>query len=72
MGDYKLVEFFESGELELYNLREDVSESRDLAKECPERRAVMHERLRAWRASVEAKVPEMNDAYEPWDLRPLC
>ena len=36
MGDYKVIEFFEDGRLELYNLREDISEDHDLAGERPE------------------------------------
>ena len=34
-GDYKLIEFFEDGRLELYNLREDIGEEHDLAEDCP-------------------------------------
>ena len=31
MGDWKLIEFFENGELELYNLKEDLGEKNNLA-----------------------------------------
>ena len=31
-GDWKLLEFFEDGRLELYNLRQDVGEKNNLAK----------------------------------------
>jgi arylsulfatase A-like enzyme len=35
-GDWKLIEFFEEG-IELYNLKEDLSEKHDLSKEYPEK-----------------------------------
>ena len=37
-GDWKLIEFFEDGRLELYDLREDREERHDLAASRPERR----------------------------------
>jgi hypothetical protein len=37
-GDYKLIELFETGEVELYNLKTDISESNDLANEMPAKR----------------------------------
>jgi arylsulfatase A-like enzyme len=62
-GDYKLIEFFEDGRLELYNLREDIGEERNLADEQPDRTKQLHEKLVAWRASVEAKIPQPNPDY---------
>jgi len=64
-GDWKLMEFLEDGRLELYNLREDIGESRNLAKELPEKTRELHARLVAWRASVKAPMPTKNDAPEP-------
>ncbi|MGI6367000.1 MAG: sulfatase [Anaerolineae bacterium] len=59
-GDYKLIEFFEDGRLELYNLREDVSEARNLAAEQPERTAALHRLLVRWRQEIEARIPQPN------------
>lgn len=56
-GDWKLIEFFDTGEVELYDLSTDEGERKNLAREMPERAAAMHERLKAWRASVGAKMP---------------
>lgn len=64
-GDWKLMEFLEDGRLELYNLRDDIGESRNLAKELPEKTRELHARLVAWRASVKAPMPAKNDAPEP-------
>ena len=68
-GDYKLIEFFETGCLELYNLREDESETRNLAGEKPELAQRLHKTLVAWRESVEAKIPARNPDFQPWPGR---
>lgn len=65
-GDYKLIEFFEDGRLELYNLRTDLSEETNLIEEEPEIAQRLHHLLSEWRTSVEAKMPPLNPAYEPW------
>ena len=36
-GDYKLIEYYEDGMLELYNLRDDLGESKNLARQLPEK-----------------------------------
>ena len=60
-GDWKLMEFFEDGRLELYNLREDLGEKVNLAAERPEKARELHEKLVAWRKSVGAPMPTKND-----------
>ncbi|MCD6519448.1 MAG: sulfatase [Anaerolineae bacterium] len=65
MGDYKLIEFFEDGHIELYNLREDISEDHNIAGDEPERARMMKEMLVEWRAKVGAKLPEPNPDYRP-------
>jgi arylsulfatase A-like enzyme len=65
-GDYKLVEFFEDGRLELYNLRDDVGEINNVAEAMPGTVEALHTLMKAWRDSVGAPVPtEPNPAYEP-------
>jgi len=59
-GDYKLIEFFEDGHLELYNLEEDLGEQQDLAERMPEKARELHEMLVAWRGRVDAKMPQPN------------
>jgi len=59
-GDWKLMEFLEDGRLELYNLRNDLGESKNLAAEQPEKTKELHSRLLAWRASVNAPMPAKN------------
>ncbi|MCM0646860.1 sulfatase [Clostridium swellfunianum] len=65
VGDYKLIEFSEDNRLELYNLREDISEEKNLADKLPELALEMHERLIVWRNSIEAKIPAPNPEYCP-------
>tara|TARA_Y100001933_G_scaffold84175_1_gene85569 strand:- start:1092 stop:2510 length:1419 start_codon:yes stop_codon:yes gene_type:complete len=66
-GDYKLIEFFEEGRVELYNLCEDIGEDRDLSQSEPETRTRLHTLLVEWRRSVEAKIPQPNPQWQPRD-----
>ena len=63
-GDWKLMEFFEDGRLELYNLRDDVSEQRNLAAQRPDKARELQARLVAWRKEVGAKMPAPHKAGE--------
>lgn len=56
-GDWKLLEFFEKGDVELYNLAEDIGESRNLAATQPEKAAALKRELAAWRDKIGAPVP---------------
>ena len=65
-GDWKLIEFFEDGKLELYNLKEDIGESNDLACALPKKTRELHNMLLAWRKRLNAPVPtEKNPRYDP-------
>lgn len=61
-GDFKLLEFFEDGRLELYNLQADPGQQTDLAKSDAQRAAELHGKLVAWRESVQASMPQKRDA----------
>jgi arylsulfatase A-like enzyme len=66
VGDWKLIEFFEEGELELYNLREDLSERNNLAAKMPEKTKELHASMLKWRKATKAPVPtEKNPQYNP-------
>ncbi len=64
-SDWKLIEFFEDGALELFNLREDIGETRNRAIAEPQRTRAMRERLATWRAEVEALIPKPNPNAPP-------
>ena len=60
LGEYKLIEFFEDGRLELYHLPGDIQEKHNLAPAQPERAQELHALLLAWRSQVDAKLPQPN------------
>ena len=53
-GDYKLVEFFDTGESELYDLESDSDETRNLAQALPQKVSELKAQLSGWRAGVGA------------------
>lgn len=64
-GDYKLLEFFEDGKVELYNLKDDPGQEHDLAGSKPEVAKELRAKLVAWRESVGAKMPAENKDRKP-------
>lgn len=70
-GDWKLMEFFEDSRLELYNLRDDIGETNNLAKAQPDRAQALHGEMLAWRESVRAPMPQKRtSAAAPAKKRP--
>lgn len=70
-GDWRLIEFFETGKLELYNLKTDIGEKNDLSRAEAERTAKFHARLKAWRQAVGAQLPSPNPQFDATkDRRP--
>lgn len=64
-GDLKLIEFFEDGHAELYDLRSDIEEKHDLSSADPESTRRLGEELRRWRREVEALMPKPNPNWQP-------
>jgi uncharacterized sulfatase len=64
-GDWKLIEFYEDGRLELYNLKDDIGEQENLAEVKPRRAKAMQHKLAAWRDAVGAEMPVPNPDYDP-------
>lgn len=60
-GDLKLLEFFEQGRLELYDLARDVGETHDLARERSAEALALHAELVRWRHSLGAAVPTVTN-----------
>jgi arylsulfatase A-like enzyme len=73
-GDWKLVEWFEDGRVELFDLAADPGELRDLAAAQPERAASMQKQLADWRVAVGAQMPSPNpkpvDPFPPQPQKP--
>jgi len=65
-GDWKLIEYFKEGKIELYNLKNDLSEKKDLAGTMPDKAEELHRTLIEWRKSLDAPIPaEKNPQYDP-------
>jgi arylsulfatase A-like enzyme len=58
-GDFTLLEFFEDGRLELYNVKDDIGQKQDLAKRLPEKTRELHQRMLDWRREIRAAMPTM-------------
>jgi arylsulfatase A-like enzyme len=56
-GDWKLLEWFEDGRVELYDLGRDPGEWHDLAREMPEKAEALRRRLADWRRATGALMP---------------
>lgn len=64
LGQYKLIESYEDGRVELYDLARDPGETRDLAAERPRRVLHLKRALRRWRERVGAQTMRPNPDYE--------
>ncbi len=56
-GDSKLIEFFDTGETELYDLARDPSEQHNLAREKPDKKRELLEALHTWQQGAGAAIP---------------
>ncbi|GIW81603.1 MAG: sulfatase [Gemmatales bacterium] len=67
VGDFKLIERYEDGRVHLYNLKNDIGESTDLAGRMPEQVKTMRQRLHAWYKQVDAKFLRAKEGGpKPW------
>jgi len=65
-GDWKLIEFFETGQPELYHLSVDAAESKNLATTNPEKTAQLLGLLHNWQKATQAALPGgPNPNYDP-------
>lgn len=64
-GDWKLIEFFEDNHVELYNLKNDISEKKDLSISRPDIAKKLLQKLHKWQKDVGAEFPKKNPFYVP-------
>jgi len=64
-GRHKLIEYFEDGRCELFDLAEDIGEKNDLAAKMPEKAAELRRKLASWRKRVAALMPTPNPGHDP-------
>lgn len=70
IGNYKLHHYFEDNGLELYNLTDDIGETRNLLFEMPEKAAELYAILDDWRQQTSAPIPTApNPDFDPGDER---
>jgi arylsulfatase A len=54
-GDYKLIEYFENGTVQLFNLKDDIGEQHDLSATESVKVAKLQQSLRGWQIDVNAQ-----------------
>ena len=62
---WKLIEFFEDGELMLFDLTNDPNEEHNLAQSKPEKAAELLKKMQDWRQAAGAQMPLPNPDYDP-------
>ncbi len=74
--DWKLIEYLDgTGDIELFNLANDMGETNNLAKKKAGRVADLKKKLKTWRQDVSARMPIINPGYDParasewWSMR---
>ena len=60
MGDWKLIHFYEDDRYELYNLKEDIGEKRDLSAQNPLVVATLKNKLEEMIKDTNSKLPTLN------------
>ena len=67
---YKLLEYFENGTVQLFNLRDDMGEQNDLSKIEGRKAKELTAKLHQWRKDVDAQMmppnPDYDIALDPW------
>jgi len=66
LGDWKLIQYFENNDIELYNLTNDIGEKNNLAEANPDKVKELLGILEDWREETNAPIPkELNPGYQP-------
>ncbi|MCU4174421.1 sulfatase [Carboxylicivirga sp. N1Y90] len=55
LGKYKLIDWYDEGRVELFDLSNDIGENKDLSQELPEKTKELHALVKEWRKSINAK-----------------
>ena len=62
-GNFKLIFFYEDERIELYDLRNDPEEEKNLSEEMPGKRDELLGDLERWKSNLKAKEPIKNPDY---------
>lgn len=60
-GDWKLIEFYEYENFELYNLSTDIGEENNLAGTNPKKANELRKKLRSWQIEMNARMPVLRE-----------
>lgn len=70
-GNWKLIQFYGDNHIELYNLRWDIEERRNVARTFPAKAAELLKKLNEWKRKTTAKMPIFNPYYNPYYYKVL-
>ena len=70
-GDWKLIHFFESNHYELYNLKSDIGEQKNLFNKYPQEAEKLKKKLHSWQKTIGAQFMEANPDYDPLKERKM-
>ena len=65
VGNHKLIRFYETGQVRLFDLGKDLGEKHDLAKELPDKTAELIVLLDEHLTVLNAQMPTPNPTYDP-------
>jgi arylsulfatase A-like enzyme len=63
-GKYKLLEYYENGTVQLFDLHKDPEERRDLSRQKPGKAKKLRKMLATWRVKTGARMMEPNPDYK--------
>jgi len=63
-NNYKLIEWMEDGQIELYDLKKDVAEQANLATQLPDKTKELYAELKQWQKDIGALFPVENPDFE--------
>ncbi len=64
-GNHKLIERFDDDSVELYDLKQDIGEKHNLAKQMPKLAADLQQKLKNWRKTTGAAMPVARTTLAP-------
>lgn len=65
LGGEKLIRFYETGSVQLFDLEHDIGEKKDLASIKPDRARELNGVLNSYLSAVNAQMPSANAAFDP-------
>ncbi len=71
LGDLKLIHFYESDQVMLFDLSQDISEQHDLANKRPDDSAALKQRLTRYLNEIHAQLPTVNAEFDPSQVAPM-